>query len=89
MATQSGWLGVEEVVENPVISDSAIGVRTLLRISTLWAARVSNPARRIKRHVVAVLACAAPCSFVLVSAGTGVGYMPVRPAPCRPSGYVR
>ena len=46
-----------------------------------WAARVSNPARRIKRHVVSVLGSAARCSFVLVSAGMGVGYVLVRPAP--------
>ena len=36
---------------------------------TLWAARVSNPARRIKRHVHPALACIDSCSFVLISAG--------------------
>jgi hypothetical protein len=35
----------------------------------LWAARVSNPARRIKRHVNPALVCVASCSFVLVSTG--------------------
>ena len=38
-----------------------------------WAARVSNPARRIKRHVNPVLARVASCWFVLVSPGIDLG----------------
>ena len=34
---------------------------------TVWAAGVSNPAPRIKRHVHRVFACIDSCSFVLVS----------------------
>jgi hypothetical protein len=69
---------VVEVRPSPV---PGMGKADLLRTSTQWAAGDSNPAPRIKRHVVPVLGSAARCSFVLVRAGMGVGYVPIRPAP--------
>jgi hypothetical protein len=49
-----------------------------------WAARVSNPARRIKRHVNPGLAGIDSCSFVLVSAAIELKGTDIRVAWCGP-----
>src|SRR5437879_6506352 len=67
MTTQSDWLRVEEMVENPVVPSSAIDSSSLLHVSALCAAGDSNPAPRIKNHVYPVLVRIASCSFVLVT----------------------
>jgi hypothetical protein len=50
----------------------------------LWVARVSNPARRIKRHVNPLLARIASCLFVQVSAGMELKWTDLHVGWCDP-----